>query len=105
MYFGSLMILADENVSPRVVAFLREQKLDVLDTKEELWHGREDDQLLDVAYRQRRFVLTHDTNFGTLVRLRRALARDQWLGRAVSGLGPCHPGNRRHGFSQPGRPS
>jgi len=66
MTFGSLRILADENISPKVVALLRDRKLDVLDTKEELWHGWEDDQLLDVAYRQRRFVLTHDSDFGTL---------------------------------------
>ena len=39
MTFSSLRILADENISPKVVPFLREQKLDVLDTKEELCPG------------------------------------------------------------------
>ena len=44
----------------------RKQGLDVLDTKEEFWHGRDDDQLLEEAYKQGRFVLTHDSDFGTL---------------------------------------
>lgn len=66
MKFRSLRILADENVSPKVVAFLRGKGVDVLDTKEELWQGREDDELLEVAYMQGRFVLTHDSDFGSL---------------------------------------
>ncbi|MFO7875362.1 MAG: DUF5615 family PIN-like protein [Desulfovermiculus sp.] len=58
-------ILADENVSPKVVSWLREKGLDVIDTKEENWHGQEDDFLLEEAYLQKRFVLTHDSDFGT----------------------------------------
>ena len=66
MNFRSLKILTDENISPKVVAFLRKQGLDVLDTKEVSWHGREDDQLLEEANKQERFVPTHDSDFGTL---------------------------------------
>jgi len=66
MRFFALRILADENISPKVVAFLRKQGLDVLDTKEEGWQGKSDDELLEVAHRQKRFVLTHDSDFGTL---------------------------------------
>lgn len=40
--------------------------LDVIDTKEENWHGQEDEFLLERAYLQKRFVLTHDSDFGTL---------------------------------------
>lgn len=59
-------ILADENVSPKVVYWLRRKGLDVIDTKEENWHGQEDEFLLKRAYLQKRFVLTHDSDFGTL---------------------------------------
>ncbi len=37
MKFHQLRVLADENVSPKVVAFLRNHGLDVLDTKEQGW--------------------------------------------------------------------
>ena len=59
-------ILADENISPKVVAFLRNAGLDVLDVKEQNWYGQNDEVLLDIAYQDQRFVLTHDSDFGTL---------------------------------------
>lgn len=37
MKFRELHILADENISPKIVAFLRNEGLDVLDTKEQGW--------------------------------------------------------------------
>lgn len=66
MKFPSLKLLADENISPRVVSFLREKGMDVMDAKEEKWHGKEDDYLLAKAVADNRFVLTHDSDFGTL---------------------------------------
>lgn len=59
-------LLTDENISPRVVAYLRRMGLDVLDTKEKLWHGTEDKGLINRAYQEQRFILTHDSDFGTL---------------------------------------
>jgi predicted nuclease of predicted toxin-antitoxin system len=64
--FRELRILADENISPKVVAFLRNQGLDVVDIKEQRWHGRSDDELLETACQDERWVLTHDGDFGTL---------------------------------------
>ncbi len=61
-----IKILADENVSPRVVAFLREKGLDVIDVKEKAWHGVDDKFLLAFALNEKRFILTHDGDFGTL---------------------------------------
>jgi predicted nuclease of predicted toxin-antitoxin system len=52
--------------SPKVVAFLRNDGIDVLDTKEQGWHGKSDDELLEIAYQEKRWVLTHDADFGTL---------------------------------------
>ncbi|PKL40225.1 MAG: hypothetical protein CVV41_19965 [Candidatus Riflebacteria bacterium HGW-Riflebacteria-1] len=63
---AALKLLVDENVSPRVVAFLRQHKIDVVDVKEMNWHGRTDDFLLQKAFTDCRFILTHDADFGTL---------------------------------------
>ncbi len=41
-----LNLLADENVSPRVVTFLREKGCDVIDVKEKGWYGAEDKFLI-----------------------------------------------------------
>ena len=66
MKFHQLRVLTDENVSPKIVAFLRNHGLDVLDTKEQGWQGKSDDELLEFAYQDNRWVLTHDADFGTL---------------------------------------
>ena len=66
MKFQQVRILADENISPKVVAFLRSQRIDVVDTKERGWQGKSDDELLEAAYRENRWVLTHDSDFGSL---------------------------------------
>lgn len=66
MKFHQLKILTDEHVSPKTVAFLRNQGLDVLDTKEQGWQGKTDDRLLEIAYRDTRWMFTHDADFGTL---------------------------------------
>ncbi|MBF0557442.1 MAG: DUF5615 family PIN-like protein [Nitrospirae bacterium] len=66
MKFAALKILADENVSPRVVSFLRQKGIDITDAKEEKWQGKDDEYLLKKAYEHKRFILTHDSDFGTL---------------------------------------
>lgn len=66
MKIQDVKILTDENISPKVIRSLRDIDLDVLDVKEQHWHGKDDESLLDIAYRDHRFVLTHDSDFGTL---------------------------------------
>jgi predicted nuclease of predicted toxin-antitoxin system len=66
MKLKSIQILTDENISPKVVKSLRDQGLDVLDIKEEGWYGKEDKDILDIAFREKRFILSHDSDFGTL---------------------------------------
>jgi predicted nuclease of predicted toxin-antitoxin system len=66
MKLKSIQILTDENISPKVVKSLRDQGLDVLDIKEEGWYGKEDQEILDIAFREKRFILSHDSDFGTL---------------------------------------
>jgi len=66
MKFADLKLLADENVSPRVVSFLRQKGMDIIDAKEEKWQGKDDEYLLRKANEHKRFILTHDSDFGTL---------------------------------------
>lgn len=59
--------LADENVHPDVVLFLRQQGHDIRSVAEEALFGQRDLALLRLAYADGRVVLTHDSDFGTLV--------------------------------------
>jgi predicted nuclease of predicted toxin-antitoxin system len=75
MRLSDLKLLTDENVSPRVVLFLRENSFDVLDVKESALNGASDNTLLDLALKEQRFMVTHDADFGTL---------------AINNEMPCH---------------
>jgi predicted nuclease of predicted toxin-antitoxin system len=66
MRFLEMKLLADENISPRVVAYLRQRGLDVLDIKESGFNGSTDDDVMRLAFKENRAVLTHDADFGTL---------------------------------------
>jgi len=66
MKFRTLKILSDENISPRVVSFLRGEGVDVSDVKEKGWQGAEDRYLLEKAFEENRIIITHDSDFGTL---------------------------------------
>lgn len=75
MRLSDFKLLTDENVSPRVVAFLRDNGFDVLDVKESSLNGTSDRFLLDLALKEKRFMVTHDADFGTL---------------AINNLQPCY---------------
>lgn len=59
-------LLADANIAVEVVAFLRREGVDVVSVAEMGWAAWTDDQILAAATRTRRFVLTHDGDFGRL---------------------------------------
>ncbi len=59
-------VLADVNVAPAVVAFLRAEGCDVVAVEEMGWANRLDEELLAHAHGMRRFLLTHDADFGRL---------------------------------------
>lgn len=67
MKFSDYPLLTDENIDPAVVRFLRQAGFDVLDVAEESLIGSSDRHLLQLAASQRRVVVTHDSDFGTLV--------------------------------------
>jgi predicted nuclease of predicted toxin-antitoxin system len=82
--------LADENVHPEVVAWLRVQGCDVLDVKEAGLAGLDDLSLMRRAAGESRVVLTHDSDFGTL-----AVA----AGEPTPGIVYLRPGHIRASFT------
>ena len=68
-------LLADENVHPDVIDFLRKAGLDVESVSEQGQFGLPDTQVLQQATRAGRAVLTHDSDFGGL-----ALMGAQFIG-------------------------
>ena len=65
--FSEFKILCDENIHPNVVDYLTSQGLDF----ESIWglvlRGLDEEDVLVRAYSENRLVLTHDSDFGTLV--------------------------------------
>ena len=59
--------LTDENINPIIVQALRQRGCDVFDVVEQRLNGNDDAFLLTLATQLNRVVLTHDSDFGTLV--------------------------------------
>jgi len=78
-------LVADANIAYAVVEFLRSQNIDVLYVREEGWQFYADRDILANAHAMRRFVLTHDSDFGTL-----AIHRNQ----AITGIIHLRQGER-----------
>ena len=60
-------LLADENIHPDVISYLRQQECNVRSVVEDRLIGQSDRTVLRAAYADGRVVLTHDSDFGTLV--------------------------------------
>ena len=58
--------LADENIHPALVAYLRENGLDVRTVSQLNLAGASDIRIINEAYNTDRIILTHDSDFGTL---------------------------------------
>ncbi len=54
------------DIAAPIVHFLRAQGVDVLSARDEGWGDLTDSQILAQAHAMGRFVLTHDSDFGTL---------------------------------------
>ena len=59
--------LADENISKRFVDFLRKEGYNVKDVKEKGLFGLEDTEILKLADKDKRIILTHDKDFGGIL--------------------------------------
>jgi len=82
-------LLADENVHPDVIVFLREAGLDVESVAEQGKFGLPDTQVLQQATESGRAVLTHDSDFGGLA----------LLGAKFIGIIYLRPGHIRADFT------
>ncbi|HDM27004.1 MAG TPA: hypothetical protein ENG27_01655 [Candidatus Bathyarchaeota archaeon] len=70
------MILADENVHYSLVKELRRLKVDVLPVVDTDFRGVADEELIEIADRNGRVLLTRDSDF-----VRMALKKENWNGR------------------------
>ena len=67
MRLADYALLADENIHPDVVLFLRALDFDVVHVEEDpKLAGKPDLELMQFAYVARRAILTHDSDFGAL---------------------------------------
>ncbi|MCB1178268.1 MAG: DUF5615 family PIN-like protein [Leptospiraceae bacterium] len=64
--------LSDENIHPDVVKYLRNQNIEIKDVKESGLSGKSDSYLLNLAFKENRIILTHDSDFGRLAILENA---------------------------------
>lgn len=62
-----LKILADENVAPSVVEALQKEGFNVFSIYEEKLSGASDEEILKLAKKEKRIILTHDKDFGNLI--------------------------------------
>lgn len=63
-----IKFLADENIATRVIEALRNEGFNVLSVYEEKFSGIDDEKILKFAQEQKRIILTHDKDFGNLIR-------------------------------------
>jgi len=82
-------ILADENVHPEVIEFLRNTGLDVDSVAEQRSFGLSDAEVLRQATEAERVVLTHDSDFGGLA----------LMGAKFTGIIYLRPGHIRAAFT------
>ena len=78
-------LVADMNIAVPVITFLRARGVDVVSAREEEWGDFTDSEILAHAHAQLRFVMTHDSDFGTL-----AVHR----GEPITGILYLRPGGR-----------
>ncbi len=91
MTISSLLFLADESCDFNVVRALREQGYDVLTVSEQTTRSV-DRELIELAYQEKRILLTEDKDFGWLVYVSRANSAGVILIR--------YPGNARNELVQ-----
>lgn len=82
-------LLADENIHPAVIEFLREAGLDVTSISEQGQFGLPDSQVLEQANVSNRVVLTHDSDFGGMA----------VIGAAFKGIIYLRPGHIHADFT------
>ena len=90
MTIRDLGLLADENLDADVIEFLRSQAFDVVKSVDLLPAGSADVLVLQASFGQRRVVVTHDRDFGSLA----IASKQQFLGIVF-----LRPGHIRPSFT------
>lgn len=62
-----MKFFTDENVATSVALALRRQGFDIKDVKEEGLQGTSDNNILQLARREKRIIITHDKDFGNVL--------------------------------------
>jgi len=63
----TMKFLTDENIAASVVHALRDAGFDVKDVKEEQLYGVSDKEVLQLASREDRVIITHDKDFANIL--------------------------------------
>ncbi len=58
-----IKFLLDENIAISVLKYLRKEGYEVRDLKEEKLFGIDDIEIIKMAYREERIIITHDKDF------------------------------------------
>ncbi|MCS3917669.1 DUF5615 family PIN-like protein [Fervidibacter sacchari] len=61
-------VLADENIFPAIVNFLRQKGLDVVSVQEKGLTGATDDEVFEIAQKEQRALITFDRHFANILR-------------------------------------
>jgi predicted nuclease of predicted toxin-antitoxin system len=83
-----MRFLVDANLSPRVAELLRSHGHDALAVRDAGLADASDDEILDHAVADNRTVISHDTDFGTLLAFRRLRKPSFILVRSSDPLSP-----------------
>ena len=62
-----IKFLTDENIAVSLVKAIRKKGYDVKDVKEERLFGTEDNEIINIANKENRIILTHDKDFANLL--------------------------------------
>ena len=63
----ALKFLTDENISTLLLMSLRNKNYDIKDIKEEKLFGISDKEIIELAFKENRVVITHDKDFANLL--------------------------------------
>ncbi len=87
-----MKFLVDANMSPRVAELLRSSGHDAVAVREIGLADASDDEILDLAAIENRIVISHDTDFGTLLAFRRLSKPSYILLRSSDSMTPDEHG-------------
>lgn len=83
-----MRLLLDQNLSRHLRGLLEGSKFDVIDTRNLGLQRAGDEEIVDVALRERRIIVSADSDFGAILSARQAQKPSFVLLRRTQGLSP-----------------